>query len=122
MGLLNKFRKHEEKLNYQQEILEHVCDLLNTKKKFGVYPLEYGIDSYVYMGSDKKIVMEIIADIKGNLEKYEKRLQCIEIQSVPSPNRFLLSFLIKCKIEENPYSFHLSFHHQKNLFHLEAKP
>lgn len=121
MGLLNKFRKVEQRLNYDEEIVEHLNDLLNTKKNFGYLPLDYGIDNYVYIGSNKKIITQIMADIKYCLDKFEKRVRAIKIQTVPNQNRFFLSFLVNCEIEKDQCTFHLSFHHQKNYFQIEGK-
>lgn len=121
MGVLNKFRKQEHRLSFQEEIVEHLNDLLNTKKNFGVYPLDYGIDNYVYVGTGKKVITQIMADIKFCLEKYEKRVREIKIQTTPNQNRFLLSFLVFCDVENSPHTFRLSFHHQKNFFNVESE-
>lgn len=121
MSFLNKFRPNTKKPSYREEILENLCDLLNTKKGFGSYPRDLGLDSYTYLGSDKKITLQIMEDIKSCFEKYEKRIHRIQIIHQPSRNRFHLSFVIKCTIDHTPCSFHLSFQHQKNLFTLEAQ-
>ena len=121
MSFLSKFRKQRNNNDYKDEIFEHLCDLLNTKRGFGSYPRDLGLDSYIYLGSDRKIILQIIDDIKTCFEKYEKRIRQIEVLHVPNENRFFLSFIIKCKINNNPCSFRLSFHHQKNSYCLEDK-
>lgn len=120
MGLLRKFRK-EKKISYKDEVLEHLSDFLNTRKNSGTYPLDYGVDSYVYLGTDKKVEQQIISDIKTGLDRFEKRVHGVEIKSLPSENCFLLSFMIQCKIEDTAFVFQLSFHHQKNAFNVEAQ-
>lgn len=120
MGLLNKFRKPHQQPDRTEEILEHLCDLLNTKKEFGGYQKDFGLDSYVYLGTNKKVGLQIIDDIKSSFEKFEKRVSDIDIQLIPNESQFFLSFLIKCKIEQKSCSFHLSFNHQKNLFKVEV--
>ena len=104
----------------KDEIVEHLSDFLNTKKNLGIYPYDYGIDSYVYLGTDNRVAMQMIEDIKTGLTKYEKRVSDVDIQIVTSESTFLLSFVIKCNIEKSPYAFHLSFHHQKKEFNFEA--
>lgn len=85
----------------------------------GTYPLDYGIDSYVYLGSGNQIILQLTAEIKAGLMKYENRVRDIDIQPIQNENCFLLSFRIKCKIEEISYAFQLSFHHQNKKFNLE---
>jgi predicted component of type VI protein secretion system len=119
MGLLNQFR--EKKLNRKDEVIEHLVDFLNTKKFSGSFPLDYGIESYVYLGSSNRALMQFMSDLKADLEKFEKRLKDIEITNIPSESSFLLCFSIKCHIEETPFSFQISFSHQKNSFQLESR-
>lgn len=120
MGLIEKFRKKEKTKEVQEEVIEHLADFLNTKRNFGAYPKDYGIDSYIYIGSGNQTVLKIIADIKRGLEKYEKRIQDIEIAHIPTDNSLQFSFLITCKIQADALSFQLSFHHQKNFYKTET--
>lgn len=121
MSLLSKFRKQIKTRDYKENILEHLCDLLNTKKGYGSYPKDLGLDSYIYLGSNKKIVLQIIADIKDCLQKYEKRVCQIEVDHVPNENPFVVAFVIKCKIDGSACSFHLSFNRQKISYSLEEE-
>lgn len=122
LGLLSKFRKTEKKIDTNQEIFEHVCDLLNTKRSLGTYPLDYGMDSYIYLGSNEKVVMQVMCDIKELLTKYEPRVDQVEIQHLPGPNCFFLSFLIKFKILKASYSAQLSFNGANKHFNFEVDP
>jgi predicted component of type VI protein secretion system len=119
MSLLNKFRSIITKKDLKEEIVEHICDLLNTKKGYGVYQEDFGIDSYFHIGSDKTINKKIIDDIKRCLEKFEKRIKVQEITAVPSGNIFFLSFLINCKIQNVPHTFQIAFHQHKKTFEKE---
>ena len=118
MSLLDKFRPLKKDLI--EEIVEHICDLLNTKKGFGVYQEDFGIDSYIHFGSDQIANKKIIDDIKRCLETYEKRIKIEEIEAVPSDNLFFLSFSIKCKIQNSPYTLQIAFHQQKKIFEKEV--
>lgn len=119
MSLLNKFRSLVAKKDLKDEIIEHICDLLNTKKGFGVYQEDFGIDSYAHVGSDKSINKKIIDDIKRCLEKFEKRIKIEDIEAIPSDNLFFLSFAIKCKIQNTSHTIQIAFHQQKKVFEKE---
>lgn len=121
MSLLDKFRNKKRKSDLRDDILEHLSDLLNTKKGYGSYSQDLGLDSYVYLGSDNKISLHIIEDIKTCFEKYEKRVNQLEIIPMESKSRFHLSFVIKCQIKNKPYSFHLDFQCQNKSYHIEAE-
>ena len=119
MSLLNKFRSKATKKDLKEEIFEHICDLLNTKKGFGTYQTDLGLESYIYTGSHNIMDKKIIRDIKQCLGKFEPRIQIEDIESVPNNNPFFLSFVIKCKIENVPHAFQISFHPQKQTFDRE---
>jgi predicted component of type VI protein secretion system len=120
MSFLQKFRSKKEQGSLREEILEHLCDLLNTKRGFGSYPIDLGLDSYVYLGSDRKIILQIKTDIENCFQKYEKRVNQVEVIPVPSESRFFLSFHITCKVNDKACSFHLSFHQQNNSYSFEV--
>lgn len=120
MSILSKFRREKQKSHFRDNIFEHLCDLLNTKKGFGSYPKDLGLDSYIYLGSDRTIILQIIKDVKSCFEKYEKRISHVEVTPRASEGRFFLSFIIKCKIENKPCSFQLSFHQQNKSYSIEV--
>ena len=116
MNLLSHFRPTEKRGTPTEDIFEAICDLLNTKKTFGSYQRDFGLDTYVYLGSNKEITKQIIHDIKACIEKFERRITILDLQSTSSDNPFFLNFALHCKIEGKDHAFHLSFHHQKNFF------
>lgn len=121
MSILNKFRENKQKSHFRENIFENLCDLLNTKRGFGGYPKDLGLDSYVYLGSDRKIILHIIQDVKSCFEKYEQRISHVEVIPKPSAGSFFLSFIIKCKIENKSCSFSLSFHKQNKFYSIEVE-
>lgn len=118
MSILSKFRQNKD--NFKESIIEHLCDLLNTKKGFGSYPKDLGLDSYIYLGSDRKIILQIIHDVKICFEKYEKRISHVNVIPVISKSRFFLSFVIKCQMQNKACSFQLCFHQQNKSYSLEV--
>lgn len=121
MSLLNKFRDKKQTNSPRDDLIEHLTDLLNTKRGFGSYSKDLGLDSYIYLGSDKKITLQIMQDIKTCFEKYEKRVSEVEVIPRESTSRFLQSFVIRCKINKEAYSFHLDFHSLNKSYVIEAK-
>lgn len=121
MSILNQFRQDKRRTHFRENIFENLCDLLNTKKGFGSYPQDLGLDSYVYLGSDKKIILQIIQDVKSCFEKYEKRIGHVEVIPKANGGSFFLSFIIKCKIESKACSFSLSFHRQNKFYSIEVE-
>jgi predicted component of type VI protein secretion system len=121
MSLLNKFRKPNERNSFQEQVLEHLCDLLNTKRGYGAYQKDLGLDSYIYLGTDKKVDKQIMSDIATCLQKYEKRISQIEVEQTKSEYAFMRAFIIKCRIEKIPLAFRLSFNQQKNSFSVESE-
>lgn len=119
MSILSKFR--QGKCTIMDSVFEHLCDLLNTKMGYGSYPKDLGLDSYIYLGSDRKITLQIIADVKKCFEKYEKRISHLEIIPVKSKSSFLLTFIIKFKIENKNCSYQLCFHQQNKSYSIEVE-
>lgn len=120
MSLLSKFRTGSPP-SQEEEIVEHIADLLNTKKTFGAYDQNLGLDSYFYTGSAGEITKQLMRDITQCLSTFETRLRVIDISFLPSENSFQLAFVIKCQIGSSERQVRLSFHHQHRLFSVEAK-
>ena len=116
MSLFSHFRKDKAKLSEIEEIFESICDLLNTKRTFGAYQRDLGLDTYMYLSSNHELAKQVVNDIKDCISRHEKRVVVYDVLSAPSNNIFLLSFVIKCKIKNIPHLFRLSFHHQTNFF------
>lgn len=116
MSLLNHFRKNREMWTEVEEIFESICDLLNTRRGYGAYQKDLGLDAYLNLSSNNQLAKQIVLDIKNCIGRYEKRVVVTEVLSVSNNNIFLLSFLIKCKVRDKSHEFHLSFNCQKNCF------
>lgn len=109
MGLLNKFRKEGKKKEYEQEVIQNLISLFNTKQSFGAWQKGLGLKSYCLGKSRNHIIEEMIADIKFNIEQFEKRIKVIEIQAINDTSIVNLSFQIKCQLGEQFHSFYIGF-------------
>jgi predicted component of type VI protein secretion system len=120
MGLLSAFRKKNQ--SPEEDILEHICDLLNTKKTFSSYEKELGLDFYTYTGSSQELTKKISNDIRICLEQFEPRIHITEVQPTPALNRFFISFIIKFTFCNSKRKLRLSFHHQNQTMNVELEP
>lgn len=121
MSFLNKFRTNDGKKKGIDLVIDHINDLFSTKKTFGTWDNEFGLDNYCYPGSREEIGEKIIQDIQNNLERFEKRIQVVEIKPITNENPLCYTFQIKCIIEEIVHFLILSFHHHTKSFNVEAK-
>ncbi|HNA62090.1 MAG TPA: GPW/gp25 family protein [Rhabdochlamydiaceae bacterium] len=119
MSFFNKFRKKEAQKNLHEDILESICDILNTKASFGNYDKTFGMNTYIYLSYNNRVTKQIIEDIENCLKKYETRIQITAIKSVPGKDLFSLGFLIQCKIQKNTHSFQLAFQTERRKFESE---
>lgn len=119
-GLLSKFRAGKP-LSQEEEIVEHIADLLNSKASFSAYDKALGLDSYFYIGSASEIIKQLMKDISSCLATFETRIRVVDILCVPNETSLQLAFVIKCKIGQSERRVHLSFHHQQKLFSVEAR-
>lgn len=120
MGLLAKFRKGV-KVTLEKEVADHMTVLFNTKRSFGAWQKGYGVDNYANYHSKDEAIEAIIADIKCNIENFEKRVQLIEVSECRDESLFHYRFLIKCKIGSRFHSYYIGFKNGNHLVDVELK-
>jgi len=108
VGLLAKFRKGG-KVTLEKEVADHLTVLFNTKRSFGAWQKGYGIDNYANYHSKDEAIEAIIADIKSNIENYEKRVQLLEVSESQDKSLFHYRFVIKCRIGSRFHSYYIGF-------------
>lgn len=122
MGLLHQFQKSEMQLDVKQQVLSHLFDLLSTKRMFGAYQRDLGLDSYARAPASTALAHKMIKDIIHTIKTYEPRLEIDKIQQIPSESSFAIAFEMKCKIKSFDQSVVLSFQPQHPHFSLEVNP
>ena len=115
MGLLNKFRKEGSKKDYQQEIVENLTAIFNTKQTFGAWQRGLGLKSYCNGKSRNDLIEEIVLDVKTNIEQFEKRVQLIDIKVVDNKGLFNLNLQINCRAGGQFHAFYLGFKRFEDL-------
>ena len=121
MGLLNKFRKEENKKSLQEEVVENLSRLFNTKATFGAWQKRMGLKSYAYNKSNLSVVNEIIDDIVYNIEIFERRIKVLGIQVVDNSSALTIRFQIDCMIGETFHSFYVGFNNFPEPMHVEVE-
>lgn len=119
MGLLNKFRLDRDKRSLDKEVVEHLIALLNTKQEFGAWQKGFGMGSYSNGKSRTDIINEVIADLKYNIETYEKRIRLVTIDVIDSDNIFNLRFQITCQLGERFHSYYIGFKKNPSTIEIE---
>lgn len=122
MGLLNKFRKDISKKDYEKEVIDNLVALFNTKETYGAWQKGLGLKNYSHILYRNDLVKEIIADIKYNIEHFEKRVKLLDIQEIKDENPLTIRFQLRCQIGGKFHSFYIGFNHFKNPIQVEVLP
>jgi predicted component of type VI protein secretion system len=109
MGLLNKFRKEGQKKTPEDEVVNNLISLLNTKQQYGAWHRGLGLNAYSNFNSYAGAVNKIIEDIEYNIKHFEKRVQLIDIKLVDSSTPLYIKFQIQCKILGKFHAFYIGF-------------
>jgi predicted component of type VI protein secretion system len=121
MGLLNKFRKEGQKKGLEKEVAHHLTALLNTKQMFGAWQKGLGMKSYCSSKSRSDVISEIVADIKYNIDTFEKRIKLLEIQVIDNKSIFNLRLQINCQLGGRFHSFYIGFRKSPNPIQVEVE-
>jgi predicted component of type VI protein secretion system len=121
MGLLNKFRKEGRKKGLEKEVADHLASLFNTKQSFGAWQKGLGLKSYCSSQSRNDVIAEIVADIKYNIDCFEKRIKLIDIQVMDNQSIFNLRFQINCQLGGRFHSFYVGFRQSRNPIQVEVE-
>ncbi len=120
MGFLSKFRKNSKLQTVEQEVVDHLSALLNTKEMYGAWQKGLGMRSYSSGKDRPDIVQEMIQDLKFNIETYEKRIKIVAIEVVESKYRFIPRFQLHCKVGERLHAFYIGFNQAQNSVDVEV--
>ena len=79
IGLLNHFRNQPFKTT-EEEVLHSLTCLLNTKKSFGAWQKELGLEDYSHGNNSNEILQKMAEDISTTIKTYEKRFKLESVQ------------------------------------------
>ncbi len=97
MSFLNLFRPAEEQKSLEEDVLEHISDLLNTRKGFGSQSPSVGMDLSEFSRRDSLAKSDIASEIRRNIEEFEPRITVLSVTPDGLEVGSTLSFTILCK-------------------------
>ena len=100
-------------------IIDNLNNILNTKREYGSFLADFGIRDLNEYTSQDHIATAIIDEVKGNIEKYEPRVEIINISRSEDRNPFHIAFNIECEVRKNAQSLHMIFDSVFNSVQIE---
>ncbi len=100
-------------------IIDNLNNILNTKREYGSFLADFGIRDLNEYTSQDHIATAIIDEVKENIEKYEPRVEIINISRSEDRNPFHIAFNIECVVRTNAQSLHMVFDSVFNSVQIE---
>ena len=100
-------------------IIDNLNNILNTKREYGSFLADFGIRDLNEYTSQDHIATAIIDEVKENIEKYEPRVEIINISRSEDRNPFHIAFNIECEVRKNAQSLHMVFDSVFNSVQIE---
>lgn len=112
MPFFDKFTSQSTRLPENPElmsIIDNLNNILNTKREYGSFLADFGIRDLNEYTSQDHIATAIIEEVKENIEKYEPRVDIVNITRAEDSNPFHIAFSIECVVRKNAQSLHMVF-------------
>lgn len=112
MALFEKFSYRPED-RFVDEKVEHIIEnlnnILNTKRNFGAFIEDFGIRDMNEYTSRDQISVAVMEEVKANIEKFEPRVQLLNMEIGEDDNPFYLSFKIDCMVLDTKKTLRMIF-------------
>jgi len=119
MTFFNRFvfneRRKVSKTNHGS-IVQNLNHILNSKRGYGSFLENYGIRDLNAFYNKEDISKAVVQDVLENIERFEKRVEVLDIQHKKSNSIFQLSFAIECRIHASHESLNMNFDTVFNSF------
>ena len=122
MPFFDKFTSKSTPLQENPElisIINNLNNILNTKRGYGSFLADFGIRDLNEYTSKDDIAIAVIDEVKENIEKYEPRVEIINISRSEDRNPFHIAFNIECEVRKNAQSLHMVFDSVFNSVQIE---
>lgn len=92
-----------------EAIVSNLENILNTKQGYGSPLSDFGIRSITEYTSREQIAQAVMADVREAIERYEPRLELLDIALDEQQTAFRLSFDLHCVLREGSKDLRVSF-------------
>jgi len=101
------------------DIVENLNNVLNTKKGYGSILEDFGICDLSEYYSRDRLTRAIVEEVKYNIEKYEPRVQLVDVTRMEDQNPFRLAFRINCVLKDSAQTLQMIFDSFYNTFSVD---
>ena len=115
MGLLRKHNQDPTHYNKTQHtrVLQDISNILNTRKGFGSFDPDFGIEDISHY-TDRAMICEFIKrEIIRNLSSYYPQIEVIKISDSPSTATARIQMTLEVKVRGEPLK--ISVYNEKGL-------
>lgn len=115
MAFLDKFRTKDIATDLHSDICNSLQKLLNTKRSYGSWQDNMGLDDYSYAPCCQEILTTLMHDIFYNIKHFEKRLQQPRLELLDSYNALWACFTLYSAVEGKPELFYILFNKKSTI-------
>ncbi len=120
--LFDKFRI-KERQDHENSVLisivNNLNNILNTKRGFGSFLVDYGIRDLNEFSSRGDIAKAVMEEVRHNIEEFEPRVEFVNMVVETSNNAMFLAFKIECRVRDRSRDIHLLFDTVFNSFRVQ---
>lgn len=100
MALLHKLASDKEEDDELNSIIENINNILTTRRDYGFFLQGFGLSDHHHISVSNNIAAIIIDEIKENIERFEPRVEVIEVVDARKDRLSRMSFAIDCLIRD----------------------
>ncbi len=112
MALFDKFNYNKGaggQADSIRDIVENMNNILNTKKNYGSYLKDYGIRDLNEFNDRDGMIEIIMNEVVRCIERYEPRVEIVNVIKEEETDMFKLSFKMECVIKESKKTLNMVF-------------
>ena len=104
---------------YLKSIVDNLNNILNTKRDYGSFLVNFGISDLSEYTSREFISVAVKEEVKQNIELYEPRVKLVDIVMEENDDPFVISLRINCIVRDLSQTIQIAFDTFFNKFHVE---
>lgn len=109
MAILRKYRKTSTqfKETYRQRVLLDISNILNTKRGYGSFDPDFGMEDISHYTDHEQISEFIKGEIIRNIDLYYSSIQVLKIKETPSSSLSRINLVLDCVIAGEKLTIHV---------------